>query len=155
MKPKSKKAASPQTIDDYLATLTSDKRSALQRLRRHILAAAPRAEECISYQMPGFRLDGRMLVWFGAGANHCAFYPGGIVAEYKDELEDYETSKGTIRFQPDKPLPAALVRKLVKARIAKNAELSQRASGAARRGQTKSALQNRRRAALSGPPRRG
>ena len=143
MKPKSKKAASPQTIDEYLATLTSDKRSALQRLRRDILAAAPRAEECISYQMPGFRLDGRMLVWFGAGANHCAFYPGGIVAEYKDALEDYETSKGTIRFQPDTPLPAALVRKLVKARIEKNARLPQRASGAPRRGQPRSRSKRR------------
>ena len=143
MKPKSKKAASPQTIDDYLATLTSDKRSALQRLRRDILSAAPRAEECISYQMPAFRLDGRMLVWFGAGANHCAFYPGGIVAEYKDELEDYETSKGTIRFQPDKPLPAALVRKLVKARIAKNTEPPQRASGSIRRGQIRSRRKRR------------
>jgi uncharacterized protein YdhG (YjbR/CyaY superfamily) len=143
VKPKSNKAASPQTIDEYLATLTSDKRSALQRLRRDILAAAPRAEECISYQMPGFRLDGRMLVWFGAGANHCAFYPGGIVAEFKDELEDYETSKGTIRFQPDEPLPATLVRKLVKARIAKNTAPPQRASGSIRRGQIRSRRKRR------------
>lgn len=143
MKPKSNKAASPQTIDEYLATLTSDKRSALQRLRRDILTAAPRAEECISYQMPGFRLDGRMLVWFGAGASHCAFYPGGIVAEFKDELEDYETSKGTIRFQPDKPLPATLVRKLVKARIAKNTGPPQRASGGTRRGQSRSRRKRR------------
>ena len=108
-------------IDEYLATLSDDKRAALERLRKTIHSAAPRAEECISYQLPAFRLEGRMLVWFGAGANHCAFYPGGIVEACKDELEDYETSKGTIRFQPEKPLPAALVRKLVKARIAKTA----------------------------------
>src|SRR6266508_5905455 len=111
------KATEPKTIDDYLAALTDDKRAALERLRKTIRAAAPRAEECISYQLPAFRLDGRMLVWFGATANHCAFYPGAVVEAHKDELKDYNTSKGTIRFQPDNPLPAILVRKLVKARI--------------------------------------
>src|SRR5919202_1896025 len=121
MKRKASRKTRPTTIDEYLSTVSADKRAVLQRLRRSILAAAPRAEECISYQMPGFRLDGRMLVWFGAGANHCAFYPGGIVDEFKDDLTEYETSKGTIRFQPDHPLPAALVRKLVNARIGKDA----------------------------------
>lgn len=118
MKRAAKGAAKPRTINEYLATVSSDQRTALNRLRRAIRAAAPRAEECISYSMPAFRLDGRMLVWFGAGANHCAFYPGAIVQTFKRELEDYHTSKGTIRFQPDHPLPAGLVRKLVKARIA-------------------------------------
>lgn len=118
MKRAAKGAAKPRTINEYLATVSSDQRTALNRLRRAIRAAAPRAEECISYSMPAFRLDGRMLVWFGAGANHCAFYPGAIVLTFKRELEDYHTSKGTIRFQPDHPLPAGLVRKLVKARIA-------------------------------------
>lgn len=108
----------PQTIDDYLAALSKDKRAALNRLRKAIRAAAPRAEECISYQLPAFRLDGRMLVWFGAGARHCAFYPGAVVAMLQDELAAYDTSKGTIRFPADHPLPATLVRKLVKARIA-------------------------------------
>jgi uncharacterized protein YdhG (YjbR/CyaY superfamily) len=111
----------PKTIDQYLATRNTDQRAALQRLRKAIRAAAPRAEECISYQIPAFRLDGRMLVWFGASTKHCAFYPGGIVEHFKRELAGYDTSKGTVRFQPDHPLPAALVRKLVKARIAKNA----------------------------------
>ena len=76
-----------------------------------------------SYQLPAYRLNG-MLVAFGATANHCAFYPmsASTVAAHRDELKDYDTSKGTIRFQPDNPLPAALVRKLVKARIAENAE---------------------------------
>ena len=111
--------AKPKTIDQYLASLSDDKRAALQRLRDNIRAAIPGGgEECISYQMPAFRFDGKVLVWFGAGANHCAFYPGAIVAEFQDELAKYETSKGTIRFQPDHPLPAALVRKIVKARIA-------------------------------------
>ena len=111
----------PQTIDDYLAALDADKRAALENLRKTIHAAAPKAEECISYQLPAFRLDGRMLVWFGAAATHCALYPGGIVGAFKEELKDYKTSKGTIRFQPDDPLPAALVRKIVKARMAENA----------------------------------
>ena len=119
-KPKPKPKAKPGTIDEYLASLSSDKRAALERLRKIIRAAAPGAEECISYQIPAFRLDGRGLVWFGAAANHCAIY--GVVGADKGGLEDYDTSgRGTIRFRPDKPLPAALVRKLVKARIAKNA----------------------------------
>jgi uncharacterized protein YdhG (YjbR/CyaY superfamily) len=109
------------TIDEYLAALSDEQRAALEKLRKTIRAAAPRAEECISYQLPAFRLNG-MLVGFGATPNHCAFYlMSSTTAEaYKDDLEGYDTSKGTIRFQPDKPLPAALVRKLVKARIAEN-----------------------------------
>ena len=83
---------------------------------------APEAEECISYQLPAFRLNGKMLVAFGAATNHCAFYPGSFPVEApKDELKAYDTSKGTIRFQADSPLPAALVRKLVKTRIAEHA----------------------------------
>jgi uncharacterized protein YdhG (YjbR/CyaY superfamily) len=112
--------AKPKTIDEYLASLSSDKRAALEKLRKCIRAAAPRAEECISYQLPAFRLDGRFLVAFGAATNHCAFYPGAVVEAHKTELKDYHTSKGTIRFPADQPLPAALVRKLVKARIAVN-----------------------------------
>jgi uncharacterized protein YdhG (YjbR/CyaY superfamily) len=110
--------AKPKTIDDYLAGIDSDKRAALQHLRKMIRAAAPRAEECISYQLPAFRLDGRMLVWFGAGAHHCAFYPGAVVQAHQADLKGFVTSKGTVRFQPDHPLSATLVRKLVKARIA-------------------------------------
>src|SRR5881628_2897247 len=112
-----------KTIDEYLAALSDDKRAALERLRKTIRAAAPEAEECISYQLPAFRLNG-MLVAFGATKNHCAFYPmsSATVAAYEDELKNYDTSKGTIRFQPDKPLPAALVRKPVRARIAANNE---------------------------------
>ena len=115
-------AGKPKTIDEYLAALSDDKRAALEKLRKTIRAAAPKAEECISYQLPAFRLNGRMLVAFGATANHCAFYlmSSSTVEAHKDELKDYDTSKGTIRFQADNPLPAALVRKLVKARIAEN-----------------------------------
>ena len=118
MRPKPKTGV--KTIDEYLAPLGHDQRAALERLRRTIRAAAPGAEECISYQLPAFRLDGRLLMAFGAAAKHCALYPGTVVETCKEELEEYDTSKGTIRFQPDHPLPAALVRKLVKARIAEN-----------------------------------
>lgn len=109
-------------IDDYLARVSGDKRAALERIRAVIRAAAPKAEECISYQLAAFRQNGP-LVAFGASPTHCAFYPmsGTMVEAFKDELEGYETSKGTIRFQPEKPLPAALVRKMVKARLAENA----------------------------------
>jgi uncharacterized protein YdhG (YjbR/CyaY superfamily) len=118
-KPKTK----VKTIDEYLAALSDDQRAALDKLRKTIRAAAPGAEECISYGLPAFRLNG-VLVAFGARANHCAFYPmsASTVAAYKDELTGYETSTGTIRFQPDNPLPAALVRRMVKARIAENAD---------------------------------
>src|SRR6266496_3892529 len=71
-------SAKPRTIDEYLAPLSFEKRDALAKLRRAIRSAAPKAEECISYQIPSFRLGGRMLVAFGAAANHCAFYPGGF-----------------------------------------------------------------------------
>ena len=120
MRAKSKASAKPATIDEYLSPLPGDQRGALEKLRQTIRAAAPGVEECISYGMPGFRYDGRMLVWFGAAASHCAFYPGGVVQAYERELKDFETSKGTIRFQPDHPVPAALIRKIVKERIASN-----------------------------------
>jgi uncharacterized protein YdhG (YjbR/CyaY superfamily) len=116
--------AKPKTIDEYFAALSDDKRAALEKLRKTIWAAAPKAEECTSYGLPAFRLEGRPLVAFGATKNHCAFYPmsSSTIEAHNDELKDYETSKGTIRFQADKPLPVALVRKLVKARIAENAD---------------------------------
>ncbi|MGH7571385.1 MAG: iron chaperone [Gemmatimonadota bacterium] len=111
-----------KTIDEYLAALSEDKRAALENLRKTIRAAAPKAEERISYQLPAFYQDG-MLVGFGATANHCSFYlmSTSTMEAHEAELRDYDTSKGTIRFQADRPLPAALVRKLVKARIAENA----------------------------------
>ena len=112
-------AGKPRNVDQYLARVSDDKRAALQKLRKAIKAAAPKAEECISYQLPAFRLEGRMLVWFGAAANHCSFFPGAYpIKALNRELAAYRTSKGTIRFPADKPLPAALVRRLVKARIA-------------------------------------
>jgi uncharacterized protein YdhG (YjbR/CyaY superfamily) len=115
-------AIKPKSIDDYLALLSNEKRAALEKIREAIRAAAPMAEECISYQIPSFRLGGRLLVSFGAAKNHCAFYPGARpIRVHKDELKAYDIGKGTIRFSYENPLPARLVRKLVKTRIAEDA----------------------------------
>lgn len=119
------------THEGYLAGLPADKRTALEKLRRAIRAAAPRAEECISYQLPAFRLDGKVLVLFGATAKHCSFFPGSetAVEAHKDELEGYSTSKGTIRFGADNPLSADVVRRIVQYRIAENAVQQLRSEG--------------------------
>src|SRR5262249_19765396 len=91
-----------KTIDEYLAPLKPEQRAALERLRKTIKAAAPKAAECISYQVPAFKQNG-LLVAFGATPNHCSFYPGdgATVASLKEELKDFDTSKAAIRFQPD------------------------------------------------------
>ena len=121
-KRKNSSAGKPRTIDEYLAGVDVHQRAALETLRRTIRAVAPKAEEYIGYGLAAFRLNGRPLVAFGASANHCAFYPmnSTTVDAFQKQLKGFETSKGTIRFQADHPLPAALVRKLVKARIAEN-----------------------------------
>jgi uncharacterized protein YdhG (YjbR/CyaY superfamily) len=113
----------PRTIDEYLSLVSEDKRAALQALREMIRAAAPEAEECISYLIPAFRLNG-MLVGFAAAKNHCALYAwnGSSVGLFADELREYDTSKGTIRFTPDKPLPEVIVRRLVEMKVAKNSQ---------------------------------
>jgi uncharacterized protein YdhG (YjbR/CyaY superfamily) len=112
----------PATIDEYLASVKPDQRAALQKLRQTIHAAASTAEECISYGIPAFRLNGRSLVFFGAWANHCSFYPGSssTLKKFQSDLKRFQITKGTIRFSPDNPLPLALVKKLVKARMAEN-----------------------------------
>ena len=110
----------PKTIDEYLAGVKPDQRTALKKLRRTIQAVAPKAEECISYGIPAFRLNGRFLVGFGAWANHCSFYPMSSMTlkKFQRDATNFQTSKGTLRFSPDKLLPAALVKKLVQARMA-------------------------------------
>ncbi len=106
------------TIDEYLAALPDDKRSALQRLREQIHAAAPDAAETISYAMPAFRLDGRYFVGFGAAKGHCSFYAGRApIQALAAELTPYRLWKGTVNFRPDRPLPPELVTKLVRLRI--------------------------------------
>jgi len=108
-------------VDEYLAQVPPAARAALEKLRRTIKAAAPHATEIISYQIPTYRYRGA-LVAFAAFGNHCGFYVMSpkIMEAYLDDLEGYETAKATIRFSADSPLPAALVKKLVKARIAEN-----------------------------------
>ena len=112
----------PRTINEYLAALQAEDRAALQKVRRAVRAAAPKAKECIAYGMPAFRLDGELIAGFRAAAEHCSYHPmsGVTVATLRAELARYDTSRGTIRFSPRRGLPAALVRKLVKARMAES-----------------------------------
>ncbi len=120
-RPPARKSTPAETVEDYLAALPDDARAALKRLRKTIKAAAPRAAECISYQIPAYKQHG-LLVGFAAFENHCSFFvmSTGVMRAHAAELTDYDTGKGCIRFPADKPLPAALVTKLVKARIAEN-----------------------------------
>jgi len=107
-------------VEAYLAALPPDARNALQTLRKTISEAAPGAEEGFSYGVPAFRLDGRPLVAYSASKQHCSLYPmsGSVMIAYARDLERFDTLKGTIHFTPERPLPASLVKKLVKARIA-------------------------------------
>lgn len=106
-------------VDTFLAGLAEAERIALQQLRQTIQAAAPDAVERIGYGVPAFYYQGRPLVSYGAGKSHCSFYvqSPAVMDEHRNDLEGYDTAKGTIRFQPDKPLPADLVEKLVRARM--------------------------------------
>lgn len=114
---------SAASIDDYLVKLPLDQRAALETLRGQIREFAPEAEEAISYGLPTFKLKGN-LVHFGAAAKHCAFYPGAVIEQFAKRLEGFETAKGTIRFQPDAPLPPDLIRDIVQHRIAENLEIA-------------------------------
>jgi uncharacterized protein YdhG (YjbR/CyaY superfamily) len=108
-------------VDEYLAGVPEPARSTLARMRSVIRSAVPsQAEETISYGMPAFKHKG-VLVWFGAFSNHCSLFPtASIVEAFRNELEGFSTSKGTIHFPFDRPLPTALIKKLVKARVAQN-----------------------------------
>jgi uncharacterized protein YdhG (YjbR/CyaY superfamily) len=108
----------PKTVDDYLAGLPEDQRAALTRVRETIKEAAPEAMEAISYGIPGYKVKGKPLIHFGAAKNHCAIYGAAVVDADKAELKAYDTSKGTIRFSPEKPLPDALIKKFVQTRMA-------------------------------------
>ena len=107
-------------MDQYLAVLPAGQRAALEKLRRQIHAAAPEATEAISYRMPAFKERGRILVYFAAFKDHCSFFPasGAVMEELGDELEPYFAGKGTLRFTVEHPIPARLVRKIVKLRRA-------------------------------------
>jgi len=110
----------PKTVDEYLARVPEPARSTLQKTRAAIRSAAPpEATEAISYGMPAFKYRGS-LVYYAAFTSHCSLFPGSkaVIAAFKDELKGHHTSKGTIHFAMDKPLPATLIRKIVKARVA-------------------------------------
>jgi uncharacterized protein YdhG (YjbR/CyaY superfamily) len=108
------------TVDEYLATVGDEHRMALEKLRKQIRAAAPKADECISYGVPTYKQNG-MLVCFGDAKKHCSFYPGRAAVErHRDKLEGYKCSTGTIQFQPNRPIPATLVKQIVKERLAEN-----------------------------------
>jgi len=111
--------AAPKDIDEYLADVPEPARSTLNKIRAAIRSAAPaEATETISYKIPAFKYKG-VLVWFAAFSDHCSLFPtAAIVEAFKDELKGYSTSKGTIHFPVDKPLPTTLLKKIVKARVA-------------------------------------
>src|SRR2546430_9601420 len=117
----------PKTVDEYLAGVPEPARSALNKIRAAIRSAVPaEAGETISYGIPAFKHKG-VLVWFAAFSNHCSLFPTASVIEaFKNELKGFSTSKGTIQFPTDKPLPSALVKKLVRARVAQNEHKKQR-----------------------------
>jgi uncharacterized protein YdhG (YjbR/CyaY superfamily) len=114
-----KGGAAPKSVDEYLAAVPEPARSTLKKIRAVIRSVTPpEATEVISYGMPAFKHKG-VLVWYAAFSKHCSLFPTAAVIEaFKNELKGFTLSKGTIQFPTDKPLPAALVKKLVKARVA-------------------------------------
>ena len=124
----------PQTIDEYIAQFPAEIRDILQKLRQVVREEAPQAEEAIRYRIPTFRLNGN-LVHFAAFRDHIGFFPTSSgVAAFGDELSGYETSKGTIRFPLDRPIPLDLVRRIVRFRVAEN--LGKKAAGKGSRNKT-------------------
>ena len=113
-------ARKPTTIDEYLASVTGERRAALDHIRKTIRTILPEAEECISYRIPAFRFKGRIVAGFAATAKGCSYFPfsGSTLRTLAEELENFEQTKSSLHFDPAKPLSAGLVRKLIKARIA-------------------------------------
>jgi uncharacterized protein YdhG (YjbR/CyaY superfamily) len=118
-----KKRTPATTVDEYLAMLPEAQRATLERVRKAIKAAAPQAEEAISYRMPGYRYKG-MLVYFAAFKDHLSFFGAGktLVEDFSKDLEPFDVSGSTIHFSVEQPLPAALVKRMVKARVRENEE---------------------------------
>ncbi len=111
----------PETVGEYIASVPEPARSTLNQIRAAIRSAVPaEAIEAISYGIPAFKHNG-VLVWFAAFKNHCSFFPtASVIKAFKGELEGFSTSKGTIHFPIDEPLPIALIKRMVKARVAEN-----------------------------------
>ena len=120
---KSKEPSIAKDINAYLARVPADARASLEKLRQTIKSAVPDAVEVISYGIPTFKLDGRMLVSYAAFSEHCSFFPGaGPIDVHQDELKSFQTSKGTVRFTTTKPLSSTMIKKLLKTRIRLNEE---------------------------------
>src|SRR6185437_3746229 len=121
------KKSAPQTVEEYFAAVPEPARSALTQIREAIRSVVPpEATEIISYRIPAFKHK-KVLVWYAAFADHYSLFPtAAIIEEFKDDLEGYSTSKGTIHFPADKPLPIALIKKMVKARLARSDVQAQR-----------------------------
>ena len=120
--------AAPTSVEDYLAALPEAPRAALEKLRKTIKSAAPEATETISYQMPAFKLNGRFLVSYAAFKDHCSLFPAStkVLEAHGEELKPCLSGKATIRFTADKPIPSALVKKIMKTRIEENEALTRR-----------------------------
>jgi len=113
---------SAKDVDDYLASLPAEAQAALTKLRKAIRAAAPAATEALSFDHPAFMLNGKRLVQYWASREHCSLYvmTPAFVEAHAEDLKDYDASGATIRFPANKPLPATLVKKLIKARVAES-----------------------------------
>jgi uncharacterized protein YdhG (YjbR/CyaY superfamily) len=111
---------SAQEVDEYLRGVEEPKRSTLEALRRTILEIVPGAEQVISYRVPAFRVDGKTVAGFAAFKDHLSYLPfsGSVLAPLADELKDYELTKSSLHFAIDRPLPKALVNKLIEVRLA-------------------------------------
>jgi len=122
-----KASVAPKDVDEYLASVPEPARSTLNKMRATIRSAVPpEATEVISYRMPAFKHN-RVLVWFAAFSDHCSLFPtAAVIEKFKNELKSFSTSKGTLHFPTNKPLPTALIRKLVKARVALNESKNRR-----------------------------
>ena len=119
--------AGPISVDKYLAAVPEPARSTLSAIRANLRAALPAdAEEVISYRIPAFKHK-RIVLWYAAFSNHCSLFPtASVIAKFKDELKGYTTAKGTIQFAVDKPLPATLLKRIVKARLAEMSQFRSR-----------------------------
>jgi len=125
--PAAKHKVIPRSVEEYLAGVPEPARSTLSSIRAAVRAAVPAAAtEAISYGIPAFKYKG-VLLWYAAFSDHCSLFPtSSVIKALKNELKNFQVSKGTIRFPVDKPLPASLVKKMVKARIAEKEQKKQR-----------------------------
>jgi len=119
----------PKSVDEYISGFPKKTQELLEQMRAVIIEVAPKAEEVISYNMPGYKING-MLLWFAGFKNHIGFYPRGssVIIAFKKELAGYKTSKGAIQFPKDKPLPIALIKKMVKFRVTENLQEAKKKS---------------------------